>query len=178
MLVIHNRPCKHSSNLQLSFRFTPSRCLDIRQDWYPMYYYPEGMKARVSPVQSIEPHRILTPTWDSNQEPSGPQSKVVTTILTLHSENPSGQIVSHFQSIFFQLFPSRGRTKFILNLFFSRFIGELFKLKMLTVNIMHKCLKKLLKSDDDEDSLECLCQLLTTIGSDIDQNQSKVQTYI
>ena len=22
-------------------------------------YYPEGMKARVSPVQSIEPHRII-----------------------------------------------------------------------------------------------------------------------
>ena len=24
--------------LQLSIRFTPSRCLDVRQDWYPMYY--------------------------------------------------------------------------------------------------------------------------------------------
>ena len=35
-------------------------------------YYPEGMKARVSPVQSIEPHRILAPTRDSNQEPLGP----------------------------------------------------------------------------------------------------------
>ena len=32
-------------------------------------YYPEGMKARVSPVQSIEPHIILAPTRDSNQEP-------------------------------------------------------------------------------------------------------------
>ena len=63
MIVIHNSPCKHSSKLQLSIRFTPSRCLDVRQDWYPMYY-PEGMKARVSPVQSIEPHRILAPTRD------------------------------------------------------------------------------------------------------------------
>ena len=44
----------NSSKLQLSIRFTPSRCLGVRQDWYPMYY-PEGMKARVSPVQSIEP---------------------------------------------------------------------------------------------------------------------------
>ena len=61
--------------------------------------------------------------------------------------------------------------------FFSRFIGELFKLKMLTEKIMHECLKKLLKSDDDEDSLECLCQLLTTIGMDIDQNQSKVRIH-
>ena len=48
-------------------------------------YYPEGMKARVSPVQSIEPHRILAPTRDSNQEPPGPESRVVTTILPLHT---------------------------------------------------------------------------------------------
>ena len=30
-------------------------------------YYPEGMKAQASPVQSIEPHRILAPTRDLNQ---------------------------------------------------------------------------------------------------------------
>ena len=46
---------------------------------------PEEMKARVSPVQSIEPHRILAPTRDSNQEPPGPQSRVVTTLLPLHT---------------------------------------------------------------------------------------------
>ena len=44
---------------------------------------PKMMKARVSPVQSIEPHRILAPTQDSNLEPPGPQSRVVTTILPL-----------------------------------------------------------------------------------------------
>ena len=49
-------------------------------------YYPEGMKARVSPVQSIEPHRILAPTRDLNREPLGPQSRVVTTILPLHTK--------------------------------------------------------------------------------------------
>ena len=84
LIVIHNRPCEHSSKLQLSIRFTPSHCLDVRQDWYPMYH-PKGMKARVSPVQSIEPHRILVPTRDSNQEPPDPQSRVVTTILPLHA---------------------------------------------------------------------------------------------
>ena len=83
---IHNCPCEHSSKLQLSIRFTPSRCLDVRQDWYPMYY-PEGMKARESPVQSIEPHRILAPTRDSNQEPPGPESRVVTIILPLHTRD-------------------------------------------------------------------------------------------
>ena len=48
-------------------------------------YYPEGMKARVSPVKSIEPHKILAPTRDLNREPLGPQSRVVTTILPLHT---------------------------------------------------------------------------------------------
>ena len=86
LIVIHNCPCEHSSKLQLSIRFTPSRCLDVRQDWYPMYY-PKGMKARVSPVQSIEPRRRLAPTRDLNREPLGPQSRVVTTILPLHT-NP------------------------------------------------------------------------------------------
>ena len=43
------------------------------QIWCPMYY-PEGsMKARVSPVQSSEPHRILAPTRDSNPGPPGPR---------------------------------------------------------------------------------------------------------
>ena len=37
------------------------------------------MKARVSPVQSIEPRRTLAPTRDLNQELPGPQSRVVTT---------------------------------------------------------------------------------------------------
>ena len=85
--TVHNCPCEHNSPLQLYIRFTPSRCLDVRQDWYPVYY-PEGMKARVSPVQSIEPHRILAPTRDSNQEPPGPESRVVTSTLPLHTTIP------------------------------------------------------------------------------------------
>jgi len=51
-------------------------------------YYPEGMKARVSHVQPIEPHRILTPTRDSNQESPGPQSREETTILPLQCKLP------------------------------------------------------------------------------------------
>jgi hypothetical protein len=48
-----------------------------------------------------------------------------------------------------------------------RFIGELFKLKMLTENIMRDCVFRLLKARD-EDSLECLCRLLATIGKDLE----------
>ena len=48
-----------------------------------------------------------------------------------------------------------------------RFIGELYKLQMLTARIMHECVKKLLKTTDEE-SLECLCRLLTTVGQVLD----------
>ncbi|XP_068699668.1 eukaryotic translation initiation factor 4 gamma 1-like isoform X2 [Montipora foliosa] len=53
-----------------------------------------------------------------------------------------------------------------------RFIGELFKLKMLTESIMHDCVVKLLKSNDEE-SFECLCKLLVTIGKDLDHEKAK-----
>jgi len=48
-----------------------------------------------------------------------------------------------------------------------RFIGELYKLNMLTARIMHECVKKLLVTTDEE-SLECLCRLVTTVGQDLD----------
>ncbi|XP_055373840.1 eukaryotic translation initiation factor 4 gamma [Condylostylus longicornis] len=44
-----------------------------------------------------------------------------------------------------------------------RFIGELFKLSMLTGNIMRSCITQLL-DPSSEDKLECLCKLLTTVG--------------
>ncbi|KAF5900718.1 eukaryotic translation initiation factor 4 gamma 1-like isoform X1, partial [Clarias magur] len=53
-----------------------------------------------------------------------------------------------------------------------KFIGELFKLKMLTEPIMQYCITKLLKNQT-EDSLECLCKLLTTIGKDLDFEKTK-----
>lgn len=53
-----------------------------------------------------------------------------------------------------------------------RFLGELFKQNMLTVNIMMKCLENLLENKDEE-RLECLCKLLSTIGKELelDKNQ-------
>lgn len=56
-----------------------------------------------------------------------------------------------------------------------RLIGELYKLTVLTENIMHECLAKLLSGSGDEDSIECLCNLLTTIGKDIDNPKSKAR---
>ncbi|XP_057324765.1 eukaryotic translation initiation factor 4 gamma 3-like [Microplitis mediator] len=44
-----------------------------------------------------------------------------------------------------------------------KFIGELYKQRMLTNNIMNLCVNQLLKTPNEE-NLECLCKLLTTIG--------------
>jgi len=57
-----------------------------------------------------------------------------------------------------------------------RFIGELFKLKMISENIMHNCIIKLLRAEKQEsleDQLECLCKLLATIGKDLDHKKCK-----
>ncbi|CAF3130422.1 unnamed protein product [Rotaria sp. Silwood2] len=48
------------------------------------------------------------------------------------------------------------------------FIGELFKLRMLTDSIMYDCIEYLLRDKTDEESLECLCCLLRTIGKELD----------
>jgi len=48
------------------------------------------------------------------------------------------------------------------------FIGELFKLQMLTDTIMYDCIEYLLRDKTDEESLECLCRLLRTIGKELD----------
>ncbi|KAF5303054.1 hypothetical protein FQR65_LT08383 [Abscondita terminalis] len=53
-----------------------------------------------------------------------------------------------------------------------RFIGELFKQHMLTVNIMMRCLNNLLNTKDEE-SLECLCKLLTTVGKELECNKKE-----
>ncbi|EPQ55181.1 hypothetical protein GLOTRDRAFT_61048 [Gloeophyllum trabeum ATCC 11539] len=56
-----------------------------------------------------------------------------------------------------------------------KFIGELFKLQMLTERIMHECIKKLLSNVDnpEEEEIESLCQLLTTIGQILDTPRAK-----
>jgi len=55
-----------------------------------------------------------------------------------------------------------------------KFIGELFKLSMLSEKIMHQCVGKLLFSNIDnpeEEDLESLCNLMKTIGKKLDNNE-------
>lgn len=59
----------------------------------------------------------------------------------------------------------KARRKIVGN---CRFIGELFKFKMLTPKIMLNYIRELI-SQLEEQSLECLYTLLTTIGRDLDE---------
>jgi hypothetical protein len=56
-----------------------------------------------------------------------------------------------------------------------RFIGELFKLQMLTERIMHECIKKLLGNveNPEEEEIESLCKLLSTVGSLLDTQKAR-----
>ena len=63
------------------------------------------------------------------------------------------------------------RLKFYGNI---RFIGELFKVGMLTENIMHDCIFRLLQACDD-DSLLSLCSLITTVGKALDVDKAKAR---
>ena len=55
-----------------------------------------------------------------------------------------------------------------------KFIGELFKLQMLTERIMHECVKKLLGNDNpEEEEIESLCKLLATVGSMLDIQKAR-----
>ncbi|KIY68098.1 ARM repeat-containing protein [Cylindrobasidium torrendii FP15055 ss-10] len=56
-----------------------------------------------------------------------------------------------------------------------KFIGELFKLQMLTERIMHECVKRLLGNveNPEEEGIESLCKLLTTVGEMLDTPKAK-----
>ncbi|XP_057822607.1 eukaryotic translation initiation factor 4G [Cryptomeria japonica] len=56
-----------------------------------------------------------------------------------------------------------------------RFIGELYKISMLSERIMHECIKKLLGEHEnpDEEDVEALCKLMSTIGHMIDQSKAR-----
>lgn len=53
-----------------------------------------------------------------------------------------------------------------------KFIGELYKIEMLNDMIMFDCIVRLLH-DTSEESLECLCDLLVTIGEKLDKSSQK-----
>jgi len=66
----------------------------------------------------------------------------------------------------------RMRVKAVGNI---RFIGELYKLRMLTAQIMFSCVGHLL-SLNTEEALECLCKLLTTIGLNLEEDTLMIRS--
>ena len=54
-----------------------------------------------------------------------------------------------------------------------KFIGELYRIQMLNGRIMHEIIQKLLTTVDEE-SLECMCRLITTVGRLQDQETQRV----
>ncbi|KAJ8333664.1 hypothetical protein SKAU_G00409830 [Synaphobranchus kaupii] len=57
-----------------------------------------------------------------------------------------------------------------------RFIGDLFKLEMLKVTVIHNCISKLFYNKS-EDALECLCCLLSTVGQKLDSEKHLLDEY-
>jgi hypothetical protein len=58
-----------------------------------------------------------------------------------------------------------------------KFIGELFAEKMLNEKIVQECIKRLLTSPD-EDTIECLCKLMVTVGKLLDRPPSPNVTLV
>ena len=59
----------------------------------------------------------------------------------------------------------------------TRFVGELYKIGMLSINIMNTCIRQLVQSDN-ESELESLCKLIPTIGSKMEREEKgKEVTY-
>ena len=64
-----------------------------------------------------------------------------------------------------------------------QFVGELFKLQMLQPRIMHTCIVRLLRTttDPEEDEIESVCRLLTTVGGQLDttvgNHKSRMDVY-
>ncbi|PCH36545.1 ARM repeat-containing protein [Wolfiporia cocos MD-104 SS10] len=61
-----------------------------------------------------------------------------------------------------------------------KFIGELFKLQMLTERIMHECIKKLISNVDNPEyeEIESLCKLMTTVGKLLDTPKARAHVDI
>jgi translation initiation factor 4G len=53
-----------------------------------------------------------------------------------------------------------------------KFLGELFKLQMLTERIMHECVQQLLLNPKEEE-IESLCEVLTVVGSMLDIQKAR-----
>uniref|UniRef100_A0A6B2KYA2 MI domain-containing protein n=1 Tax=Arcella intermedia TaxID=1963864 RepID=A0A6B2KYA2_9EUKA len=71
-----------------------------------------------------------------------------------------------------QLEESSKRIK-IHNLGLVKFIGELFKFKMLSESVIHKCLMSLITKSQSSDDLENFCVLMNAVGKFLDHREAQ-----
>jgi len=55
-----------------------------------------------------------------------------------------------------------------------RFIGELFKLQIIPIHIVKYCISQLLTQSENEESLERLCTLMTTVGEELERSSVSI----
>ncbi|KAG9043102.1 hypothetical protein FS837_010031 [Tulasnella sp. UAMH 9824] len=117
----------------------------------------EDFERRWSPKESAQAAAALKPTNDKNAE--DPSSG--------NAEN--GEPVLYSDE-YYALCKIRRQSRGLV-----RFMGELFKLMMLTERIMHEGIKKLLSKIEipGEEEIESLCKLLTTVGHALDTPKAK-----
>jgi translation initiation factor 4G len=53
-----------------------------------------------------------------------------------------------------------------------KFIGELYKVGNITENVIHSCIQRLIQTPSDEEAIESLCRLLTTIGKGLENHKN------
>lgn len=116
-------------------------------------------------VATNKPHPLQI-EFERNKEEDAKHSEMMEAIERAGSPEEKKQLQTELEE-----FDHKARKRSLGNI---RFIGELFKLEMLSETIMHECIVRLLQSSSDEESLECFARLITTTGKELDKEKAKV----
>eukprot|EP00163_Fabomonas_tropica_P029738 TRINITY_DN648_c2_g1_i4.p1 TRINITY_DN648_c2_g1~~TRINITY_DN648_c2_g1_i4.p1 ORF type:complete len:1354 (-),score=400.81 TRINITY_DN648_c2_g1_i4:226-4287(-) len=138
----------------------------------PEFKNPEDMDAKGRP-QTFK--RILLNQCQEEFEKMKPEKEVITDEM---KEGKSERELEEMEEeVEYRFMLSRKRM-----LGNVKFIGELYIHRMLTEKIMNECIRRLLGdiTQPDEDKLEAMCQLITTIGKVLDnspKSEANMQAY-
>ncbi|XP_020363133.1 uncharacterized protein LOC109908825 isoform X1 [Oncorhynchus kisutch] len=127
-----------------------------------MCHYLMGLKVPMAAVPGVTLHfrKILLNRVKTDFENMGRDSHEISQkkMDAITKEEDGQQLREELEEV-----KAKGRRQSLGNI---QFMCELYRLKMITEAIMHDTIVKLLKNHD-EDSLECLCTLLSTIGKEL-----------
>ena len=103
--------------------------------------------------------------FEKDKKDDEEREKILTTIDKASTDEEEEDLKAKLEAL-----RTKARRRSLGNM---RFIGELFNLEMLSEQIVHECIIRLLSSESDEDSIEYLCMLITTTGKKLDREQAK-----